>query len=520
MSALRSTLLSSCLVAVAHLGACRFDASGARAAGDDDSLGDDDVPGTSDAAVGPHADAAPIGGADAAPPQPPPVVAAVWLTTADGAQRLSRQPDLTLAPGADGADRSILVDETDVGQEIDGFGATLTESSAWLLATRMSEAQRHELLLALFDRRQGIGLRVLRLPIGATDFALSNYSYDDTPATPDDFSIAHDQQWLLPVLHEIDEIDPDIHRLAAPWSPPGWMKTSGSMIGGSLKPGMRGMLAEYLVRYLAAYAAEDLPIEALAIQNEPYNLPAGSPGMWMEPAEQASIIRYQLGPRLDAHGLDTRVLVWEHNWDDHAFADTVLADAGARYYAAGTAFHCYGGDTSAQDALQAAHPELGIWLTECSSGVWEGDFGASLGEDAKLLVDATRHWARAVLTWNLVLDEHRGPQNHGCSDCTGTVQVRQADGAVSFSAEYYALGHFGKVVAPGAVRVGSSATTGFDVRQVAFANPDGGLVVVAYNPGAGAQTFGVRSADGTLRYTLPAGALVTFVIGHDLPEQQ
>jgi glucosylceramidase len=242
--------------------------------------------------------------------------------------------------------------------------------------------------------------------------------------------------------------------------------------------------------------------------------------MWMEPAEEASIIRYQLGPRLDARGLDTRVLVWEHNWDNHVYAETVLDDAGARFYAAGTAFHCYGGDASAQDVLHAAHPDLGIWLTECSSGVWEGDFGASLGANAKLLVASTRHWARAVLKWNLALDENRGPQNHGCSDCTGTVQVRQADGAVSYNAEYYALGHFAKFAAPGAVRVGSSASTGFDIEQVAFENPDGGLVVVAYNPGAGTQTFVVRSADGALSYALPAGALVTFVIGRDLPEQE
>jgi glucosylceramidase len=428
---------------------------------------------------------------------------------------------LLFAPAA-GDEQSpfVLVDETDVGQEIDGFGATLTESSAWLLATKMSAAQRHALLLQLFDRQQGIGLRVLRLPIGASDFALSNYSYDETGPSLTDFSVAHDQEWLLPVLHEIDEIDPDIHRLAAPWSPPGWMKTSNSMIGGSLKPGMRGMLAEYLVRYLAAYAAEDLPIEAFSIQNEPYNLPAASPGMWMEPAEEAAIIRYQLAPRLDARGLDARVLVWEHNWDGHAFATTVLADESARAYAAGTAFHCYGGDTSAQDALHAAHPELGIWVSECSSGVWEGDFAGSLRANSKLLVEATRHFARAVLKWNLVLDEGRGPQNHGCSDCTATVQVRQADGAVSFSAEYYALGHFGKFVAPGAVRVGSSASTGFDVEQVAFENPDGGLVVVAYNPGAGTQTFVVRSAAGDFSYPLPAGALVTFVIGRGLPEQQ
>jgi glucosylceramidase len=291
------------------------------------------------------------------------------------------------------------------------------------------------------------------------------------------------------------------------------MKTSGSMLGGTLKPGARGMLADYLVAALSAYAGAGLPIELVSIQNEPYYAPAGSPGMEMEPEEQAAILRYQLGPRLGASGLGTRVMVWDHNWDDYDFATTVLDDPGARQYAAGTAFHCYLGDVGAQDLVHAAHPELGVWLTECSGGTWQGDYGASLRDDAKLVIEATRHWARAVLKWNLVLDETRGPQNHGCSECTGTVEVRKADGAVTFNAEYYALGHFAKFVGPGAVRIGSTSGGQLAVEHVAFENADGGIVVVALNPGAAAATFELRSPYGALTYVLPAGAVVTFVIG-------
>jgi glucosylceramidase len=524
MRAVRSFLLSSCLLAVAAAGGCAFDARGI-SAGDDstgDDVGDDDVPAmVPDAQVATSADGAVDPRPDAAPaPPPPPTSAAVWLSTSDGVHRLARQPDLPLGDPGQDTSGAIVVDPADVGQVIDGFGAALTESSAWLLATRMSATQRHELLVRLFDREAGIGLRVLRLPLGASDFALSNYSYDDTAPSLADFSIAHDQQWILPVLHEIDALAPDLHRIAAPWSPPGWMKTSGSMIGGALKPGVRGMFAEYLVDALTAYEDEGLPIELLSIQNEPYNAPAGSPGMEMEPEAQAAILRAQLGPRLDARGLATRVLVWDHNWDDYAFATTVLADASARQYAAGTAFHCYLGDVGAQDLVHAAHPELGIWLTECSSGTWQGDYGASLRDDARLVIEATRHWARAVLKWNLVLDETRGPQNHGCSDCTGTVEVRKADGAVTFNAEYYVLGHFGKFVAPGAVRIGSTSGAQLAVEHVAFENVDGGIVVVALNPGGAAATFELRSTYGALTYVLPAGALVTFVIGGaDQPQQ-
>ncbi len=494
-----------------QLQACRFDPSGTNHL----SGGDDDVAGA-DAATPPRDGGGADGNVqpstpDAGPDPAPPV--AVWRSLADGSEQLERQPDLMLQPSAGSAGLAILIDEGASYQEIDGFGASLTESSAWLLATRMSQQQRHELLSKLFDRDVGIGLNVLRLPIGATDFALASYSYDETPPALNDFSIDHDRQWLIPVLKEIQQINPGLHRMAAPWSPPGWMKTTGSMVGGALGPGQRGVLAEYLVDYLSAFAAEGLPIETLSVQNEPYNLPAASPGMHMTAQEQAAIIKNQLGPRLLARGLATRVLVWDHNWDDLAYAQTVLADPAARGFVAGTAFHCYGGDAGAQDTLHAAYPQLGIWLSECSDTTWVGGYPEILRADARLLIAATRHWARAVLKWNLALDETHGPQNHGCSECLGTVEVRRADGAVTFSAEYFALGHFGKFVAPGAHRVGSETHgDAAAVEHVAFVNPDGCLVLVAFNPGAAALSFEVRSARGTFGYALPAGALVTFVL--------
>jgi glucosylceramidase len=47
------------------------------------------------------------------------------------------------------------------------------------------------------------------------------------------------------------------------------------------------------------------------------------------------------------------------------------------------------------------------------------------------------------------------------------------------------------------------------VDDVAFRNPDGSIVLVAYNNGTTASRFGVAWKGRALTYTLPAGAMVT-----------
>lgn len=56
-------------------------------------------------------------------------------------------------------------------QEIDVFGASLTDSSAWLLAHKLSNAQREDALEMLFSPAKGIGLSVLRQPMGSSEGA-------------------------------------------------------------------------------------------------------------------------------------------------------------------------------------------------------------------------------------------------------------------------------------------------------------------------------------------------------------
>src|SRR5262249_13573141 len=145
-------------------------------------------------------------------------------------------------------------------------------------------------------------------------------SYDDMPPSQTDpdlhhFSIERDRKYVLPVLREALGVNPNIKIIASPWSPPGWMKSSGSMTLGSLLPSSYVPLARYFGRFVQSYEAAGVPIFAVTPQNEPRNLPKDYPGMAMTDVEQAIFVRDHLGPAFRDAGLKSKILIFDHNWD-------------------------------------------------------------------------------------------------------------------------------------------------------------------------------------------------------------
>jgi glucosylceramidase len=450
------------------------------------------------------------------PPQGPP--AQVWLTTGDRSKLLSREADVHFDSGTPPATLlRIGVDEGTTYQEMVGFGAAITDASAWLIQNKLAPAQREALLQDLFGPSPGIGLSFTRLTMGASDFSLHQYSYDDMPAGQSDSTLAHfsidsNRAYVLPVVQRALAINPQLKIMASPWSPPGWMKTSGSLIQGTLRPEAYGPLADYFRRYIEAYAAEGVPIFAITVQNEPHYEPADYPGMRFEPPARARFVGQYLGPLFARSGIGTIVLDWDHNWDEYQSPLQVLSDTAAPRYIAGVAWHCYGGDVSAQTLVHDAHPEKDTYFTECSGGEWAPNFADNLKWFVRtLIIGATRGWAKGVLFWNLALDENHGPHSGGCGDCRGVVTISSASGAVTRNVEYYALGHASRFVRPGARRIASTSGVA-GVESVAFRNSDdGSKALIVVNTAAQDRAFTVLWGNQSVRYTLPAGAVVTFV---------
>lgn len=166
-------------------------------------------------------------------------------------------------------------------QKMDGVGAALTDASAWLLQKKLSAEGRAALLRDLFSP-EGAGLDGLRLPMGASDFALSHYSYDNRPAGQTDpdlthFSIEHDRASILPVAREALAVNPELRFMASPWSAPGWMKTSGSLYNGKLNPAYFPNYATYLRRVYDAYRANGVPLHAMTVRTSRSSSPAPLP---------------------------------------------------------------------------------------------------------------------------------------------------------------------------------------------------------------------------------------------------
>ncbi|QEO14962.1 glucan endo-1,6-beta-glucosidase [Agromyces intestinalis] len=470
--------------------------------------------------------------------QPPEVRS--WLTTVDRARLLEEQPPLQFTDTPSTAP-TIVIDPELGYQEMDGFGASITDSSAHVLYN-LSKAERDATMRKLFHPVDGIGISLLRQPIGSSDFTATSahYTYDDVAPGKNDylqrkFTIAHDEAQILPLLRQAKQLNPKLKIVASPWSPPAWMKTNDSLVGGKLEPGVLNATAyaAYLVRYVVEYKKAGVPIDFLTIQNEPQNrTPDAYPGMDMPVADQARVIRI-LGPLLKVASPKTKILGYDHNWATHPndlanvppgqdpepdYPAKLLLTKAAKWIA-GTAFHCYYGDPSAQTALHERFPDRGIWFTECSGSHGADDPPAKFFRDTlvwharTITIGVPRNWSKTTANWNLALDETGGPHLGGCGTCTGLVTTH-SDGTVTTNAEYYTIGHLSKFVQPGAVRIASTSfgTTGWNgqVTDVAFRNPDGSFVLVAHNENDDPRAVAVSVGSKTFETTLPGGALATY----------
>lgn len=445
----------------------------------------------------------------------------LWLTTSDLSSALQKQPSLDFSGADPGAAVTINVDESQKYQRVDGFGAALTDSAAWLIYTKLNEQQRTAVLHQLFDPETGNGLSTLRLPMGASDISLpvpGEYSYDDLPDGQVDpqlthFSIAHDEAYIIPVLKQALAINPRLKIIASPWSPPAWMKANNSMNGGPLKPEYFETYAQYFVKFLQAYKQQGIPIYAITPANEPLYAPATYPGLLLQPEQERDFIKNNLGPALQANHLSPKIYVYDHNWDRPDFPLSTYTDPQASAYVTGTGWHCYGGDITIQSYMHDLYPQKENHLTECSGGPWQvNDRAGVLGDTSWLAINDMRNWGNSLTLWTMAMDPNYQPNlgtSSACQVCRGIITIDQSGGNVTYNADYYGLGHFSRFLTPGSRRIESSVGS-YSLQNAAFIRPDGTKVLVVQNFDNNANVINVQWGDRTFSYTMPADAAVTF----------
>ena len=401
-------------------------------------------------------------------------------------------------------------DRMQMFQTIEGFGAALTDASVMAI-NKLSPAVRMKVLHTLFDPHSGMNINLLRVPIGGSDFSTDFYSYLDLPKGEEDPDLlAFDASRAHPtiaMLREIREINPNLKVILTPWSPPGWMKTSDSLINGNLKPEFFDALARYLVKSIQTFEKENIPISYITIQNEPFFGNDKYASMSMSTDDQIKMIRNYLGPLLRRSGLATKILGMDHNYSFHTEGDRLYSSS--KDWLAGIAYHCYGGTIS-----QLSGSEAPIFQSECTAIEDGSSFSQTLHFwiDTQV-IDGGLVGTKMALGWNVVLDETHGPSLGYCPNCRGMVDVNVKNQTFKVNPEMIAIGHVGKFVYPGAHRIASHDYQSSRFSYIAYTNPSGEVVLVAENKVD--QAIALAVPDQENRYykvTVPALGVVTITI--------
>jgi glucosylceramidase len=428
-----------------------------------------------------HAGAEPI--SDSLSVDPPKGELAIWVT--DGTRRLTQASSLPWrTSAAPPGENAVVLDPSKKFQEILGFGGAFTDAACYMF-NQLSAAERERLFHQLFHPSE-MALGVCRTCVGASDYSTKLYCYDEGNDPDPDltrFSLEHDRQYILPILREARRVNPDLFLFSSPWSPPGWMKANGSMLGGSMRRKYMAAYANYFLKFLQGYEAEGVPVQAITVQNEVDTDQDGRMPACVWPQEyEVDFVRHFLGPVFEKNGAKAKIWLVDHNYNLWGRAICELETPQVRQYANAIAWHGYLGEVEWISRVCQAYPDCEMYWTEGGPDYTEAKYATNWSDWGTTYAGILRNWCRSITGWNLALDE-QGRPNIGPFSCGGTVTIHSKSKEISYSGQFWALGHYSRFVRRGARRFDSQGPA-LDLAHVAFANPNGQHVLVLTNPGA------------------------------------
>jgi len=422
---------------------------------------------------------------------------------------------------------NITLDPSSTFQTVDGFGAAMTWATCYNLG-KMSQKNRTDFLEEVFGKN-GLGVSLVRVSIGASDFNTEEYTWCDTKGIENFAMHKSDKEVVIPVLKEMYKVNPNVRIIASPWSCPRWMKRRSvsdqsdyySWTSGSLKPECYQDYAQYFVKWIQAMEKEGFNIHAVTVQNEPLNH-GNSMSMYMTWAEQRDFIKTALGPAFKAAGIKTRILVFDHNYNYDNVSDQknyplrIYADTEASQYIAGSAWHNYGGSVSELDNIVRNAPDKDIYFTEASIGTWNYKFADCLLNDFNsIFMQTLSRGCKGVTLWNMVLDEQNGPfspANGSCKTCFGALTMLSSAATITDrTSHYYNIAHASKVIKPGAVRIGAKGAAGDGLSYQAYRNSDGSYGVIILNQSSSPKVTVFHDGKHSVESIVPAKAIVSLM---------
>jgi glucosylceramidase len=406
----------------------------------------------------------------------------ILVRVTGGKLRYASAPRLTWRTASAADENVIAIDPRRKFQEMLGFGAAFTDAACYTF-NQLPSPDREQLFHELFHPSE-MGLNVCRTCIGSSDYSTEVFSYDEGEPDPEmkRFSIAHDEAYVLPMMRLARKENRDLFLFSSPWSPPGWMKAGGSMLGGSMRPRYFAAYAQYFLKFLQSYAAAGVPIQAVTVQNEVDTDQDGRMPACSWPQEyEIRFVKDHLGPILRQNDLSTRIWMLDHNYNLWGRAIAELDDPGLRKYCDAVAFHGYVGTPDMMSKVHEAYPDAHLYWTEGGPDYTSPDYLTDWAKWSHTYTAAIRNWCQSITGWNLALDE-KGRPNIGPFACGGMVTIHSQTKEVTRSGQYWTFAHFSRAVRRGARRFDSvSKLEG--VGHVGFENPDGQKVLIVTNPG-------------------------------------
>jgi len=437
----------------------------------------------------------------------------VWVT--DGKHRLAPAPDIDWSNSTPGKTAATVVLQPELKfQQILGFGGAMTDASCYVFS-RLPSAARAHLFCSLFSPTE-LAFNVCRICIGSSDCSTSVFSYDDGEPDPDlrRFSIERDRGYILPTLREARSFNPDIFLFASPWSPPGWMKSNGSLLGGCMRHTYMASYANYFLEFLRGYESERVPIQAVTIQNEVDADQDGTMPACAWPQDyEADFLTMHLGPLFQRAGIETKIWIIDHNYNLWGRAMGELETPDVRKYTNAVAWHGYVGQPQWIRRVQNAFPEVEMYWTEGGPDFRSEEYAREWAKWGETFTSIIKNCCRSITVWTLASDENGRPYVGGSpTGLGGAMLIHSKTHEITYSGMFWALAHFSKFVRRGATRIESQGElTGLS--HCAFENPGGTVAVVLTNQGA-QRSCELRLGSKAANVSLSSDSVTTLLLSN------
>lgn len=428
------------------------------------------------------------------------------------------------------ANADITVFTDSLLQEIDGVGGAFNELG-WEALTALPNEASKQVFKDLFSA-DGCNFSMCRMPLGASDYALSYYSSNDVPEDFEmrDFNIDRDKYILIPYIKEALKVNPDLQIWASPWSPPAWMKVNehysmrsgdfeNAVKGNKMNPGAQILnnatafkmqerylkaYALYFSKFVQAYKNEGVDLFSIQPQNEIAFQPNWPSCTW-RPEDMAYFINGFLGPQFEKDNLDTEIWLGTVNSGNPNYVKTILEYKDTAKYISGVGFQ-WGGAKSIP-TVHKTFPDLKLMQTENKCGEHENDW-TSVARSWSDLVHYFNNGTGSYMYWNMVLDE-TGKSAWGWPQ-NSMVVIDKNSKNVTYTDEFYLFKHLSHFVQPGDHYLKSSKGK----NHLAFQLQDGRVMVLLNNPEKILKTVSLNVGNQTVSVEVQPTSINTIIFNN------